>query len=74
MIGQYLLNTNENVTVHILQKNLEVNKTQNQAGKPGPRVVIGRTSSVLKKSVVVGFYAISLTRFIENIYNIYISK
>jgi len=26
MIGQYLSNTNESVTIHILQKNLELNK------------------------------------------------
>ena len=28
MIGQYLSNTNESVTIHILQKILEVNKAQ----------------------------------------------
>jgi len=28
MIGQYLSNTNESVTIHILQKNLEVNKAK----------------------------------------------
>ena len=27
MIGQYLSNTNENATIRILQKNLELNKT-----------------------------------------------
>jgi len=27
MIGQYLLNTNENATIRILQKKLELNKT-----------------------------------------------
>jgi hypothetical protein len=52
MIGQYLLNNNENVIVSILQKILHVNRAQLDSSSENTRSVGNATIEVRKKNEV----------------------